>query len=60
MNGAEVKEIRDRLNVGREKFARLLGVSFYTVYRWEKGQRTPSPMAEILLKRIAGDGEEKV
>lgn len=60
MDGVEVKEIRDRLNLSREKFARLLGVSFYTVYRWERGQRKPSAMAEILLKRIAEDGEGKV
>jgi len=56
MNGIEVREIRDNLKLSREKFARLLGVSFFTVYRWERDKAKPSPMAEKLLEGIAKDG----
>lgn len=56
MNGTQVREIRDRLKLSREKFARRLGVSFFTIWRWEKGKTKPSPMAEKLLKEINKDG----
>ena len=53
MDGVQVREIRDSLKLSREKFAHLLGVSFFTVYRWERGERRPSAMAETLLKQVA-------
>jgi len=56
MDGIQVREIRDRLKLSREKFARLLGVSFFTVYRWETGKAKPSSLAEIRLKEISSNG----
>ena len=58
MNGLQVKEIRDRLNISREELARRLGISFFTILRWEKGKTKPSPMAQKLLERLVGDSEE--
>lgn len=56
MNGTQVKELREKLSLSREQFARRLGISFFTVWRWENGKQKPSPMAEELLKRIMKDG----
>lgn len=58
MNGLQVKEIRDRLNISREEFARRLGISFFTVLRWEKGKRNPSPMAQKLLEDFVRENEK--
>lgn len=52
MDGTQIREIRDRLNLSREQFARKLGISFFTVWRWEKGKSKPSPMAEKLLEDL--------
>ena len=56
MNGIQVKEIRDSLGLSREAFARRLGISFFTVWKWEKGKAKPSPMAVKLLKQISSSG----
>ena len=38
----KVKHARTTLKLSQEKFAALLGVSFATVNRWEKGHATPT------------------
>lgn len=38
----EVKELRERLHLTQEIFARILGVSFATVNRWENGKTEPT------------------
>lgn len=35
-------EIRSALSMSQERMARLLGVSFATVNRWEKGHSSPT------------------
>ena len=49
-----IKQIRKRLGLTQEQFARELGVSFITVNRWENGHAKPSPLArrciELLIK----------
>jgi len=42
----EIKEIRQRLGLTQEKLAQRLGVSCYTVRRWETGKFKPSPLAQ--------------
>jgi len=59
MNGTQVREIRDGLGLSREAFARKLGVSFFTVWRWEKGKSKPSHIAEKLLKLVSNNGNLK-
>jgi DNA-binding transcriptional regulator YiaG len=43
--GAQVKELRERLNLTQEAMAETLGVSFATVNRWENGWTAPSKLA---------------
>lgn len=40
-----VKQIRAELSLSQEDLARLLGVSFATINRWETGKNRPSRMA---------------
>lgn len=40
--GEKVKYTRKSLHLTQQKFAALLGVSFATVNRWEKGRATPT------------------
>ncbi|HEY9833797.1 MAG TPA: helix-turn-helix transcriptional regulator [Stenomitos sp.] len=44
-----VKEIRKRLGLTQVEFAQVLGVSFQSVNRWERGKTKPLP---IILKQI--------
>jgi len=37
-----IKELRERLELTQEVFARILGVSFATVNRWENGKTVPT------------------
>jgi len=40
-----IKELRFRLGMTQEQFAMELGVTVASVYRWETGKATPSPLA---------------
>jgi DNA-binding transcriptional regulator YiaG len=51
----EVKTLRHRLSASQALFARLLGVSPVLVEHWERGERTPHPVACRLLELIAKD-----
>ena len=44
-----VKELRRRLNLTQEQFAREVGVTYSTVNNWENGKRVPQP---FLLRRL--------
>ena len=48
-----VQKLRKTLALGREDFARLLGVSLQTVNRWENGLAAPSGLADSLLESLA-------
>jgi len=51
--------IRSQLNLTREQFARVIGVSERTVEGWEQGRRKPSGPAATLL-RVAARHPESV
>jgi transcriptional regulator with XRE-family HTH domain len=42
----DLREIRRRLHLSQEALARQLGVSMYTVHRWERGAVKPSALAK--------------
>src|SRR5215475_6078007 len=42
MRPEEIRRLRERLALTQELFARILGVSFATVNRWENGKSVPS------------------
>ena len=44
-----VKNLRKRLNLTQERFAKEVGVTFSTVNQWENGRRRPQP---FLLNRL--------
>ena len=52
MERTRVKEIRGRLGLSQERFARLLGVSLQTVRRWESGLTKPWPIFNQRLEEL--------
>jgi len=53
MTPDEIKALREKFSVSQETLARVIGVSWRTVNRWEKGEAKPSPMAERTLRAIS-------
>lgn len=47
------RTIRKELNLSREQFARVIGVSERTVEGWEQGRRKPTGPALTLLRVVA-------
>ncbi|MBQ9252510.1 MAG: DUF3990 domain-containing protein [Clostridia bacterium] len=41
--------IRERLHVSQEELAKMIGISFATVNRWENGHSTPNKAAQLRL-----------
>ena len=67
MNGAEIKEYREKLAMTQEQFAEALGVARNTIARWERDAATPeSPkmlglaMKQLLLQRNRNYSRESV
>lgn len=58
MNAMEIKEIRERLGLTQEALAHLIGVSFQTINRWERGIFKPSRLALEKIKQL--EEKEKV
>lgn len=48
----QIKEIRKRLNLSQEEFAKKLGVSFTSVNRWENSQAKPSKLAQRQIMNL--------
>lgn len=51
----DVRELRKRLNLTQEEFARDFGVNIWTLRDWENHRREPEGPAQTLLKVIAQD-----
>ena len=45
MTDEEIKEWRKQMGLTQERLAQLIGVSFQTVNRWERGLSKPSNLA---------------
>ncbi|MBI4235897.1 MAG: helix-turn-helix domain-containing protein [Chloroflexi bacterium] len=52
MQRSQIREMRARLELSQERFARLLGVSLQTVRRWEAGVSRPLPLISVRLQEI--------
>ncbi len=52
---ALIKELRTRLHLTQEQFAREVGVTYSTVNHWENAKRKPQP---YLLRRLLEMKEE--
>jgi DNA-binding transcriptional regulator YiaG len=53
--GNLIRELRLAIGLTQEQFAAVLGVTYPTVNRWERGRAKPSPMAMKLIKEILHD-----
>jgi DNA-binding transcriptional regulator YiaG len=49
LNAAKVKELRAKLGLTQEEFARTVGVAYFTVVRWENQMCSPSRLAQEKL-----------
>jgi len=56
---ADIKAVRDKLNVSQSEFALMIGVSVSTLQNWEQGRRQPVGPARALLK-VAAENPEAV
>lgn len=54
---ADVRAIRNRLDVTQTEFALMIGVSVATLRNWEQGRRVPDGPARALLRVAAADPE---
>ncbi|MEW6365196.1 MAG: helix-turn-helix transcriptional regulator [Acidobacteriota bacterium] len=49
----QIKLLRERLGLTQEQLAHELGVTFYSVNRWENGAVKPSPLAVSAIRNFA-------
>ena len=47
-----IKKFREKHKLSQEKLARLLGVSYLSVYNWETGRRPVPSMLHLALETI--------
>ena len=47
-----IHEIRERLNVSQDDMAKMIGISYATVNRWENGHSRPGKAAQLRLYDI--------
>ena len=52
MEHSRIRELRVRLDLSQERFARLIGVSMQTVRRWESGLTKPLPIINLKLEEL--------
>jgi DNA-binding transcriptional regulator YiaG len=52
METINIKKAREVIGCTQEEFARLVGVSFVTVNRWENGHRQPSRLAREKIEQV--------
>ena len=52
LESPDVKSIREQVGLPQSRFATLLGVSVETIRNWEKGRRSPSGPARVLLSLL--------
>ncbi len=60
MTNQEIKELRGRMNLSQEDFARLIGVKLQSVSRWElekgnPGLRAKREINKLIKKKSAND-----
>ena len=50
--GKQLKELRKKMGLKQEDFARLMDVDPLTISRWERGERKPMPVHLRKIERI--------
>lgn len=52
LDGHDIKDLRERLNLSQQELADKLGVAKDTVSRWEVGKQRASQLAQRQLRRL--------
>lgn len=52
-----VKELRDKLIMTQQEFAKLLGVSFASINRWETGVNKPTTIAKRKIVELCKEND---
>ena len=52
MTASDIRTLRHSMSLDQTSFASLIPVALTTVYRWERGETNPSPMALRRLREI--------
>jgi len=52
----EVKELRDKLMLNQQEFAKLMKVDKGTVSRWERKMQKPKPVHMRMMARLTKKG----
>ena len=55
-----IRRLRAKLNISQTELAAILGVSFTSVNRWEKGHHQPTVIAKEKLKQLFKDNNIKM
>ena len=56
--GNEIEDFRKTQKLTRKLLGDLVGVTVSTIYQWERGLKTASKTAKLLLSRIEHDFEQ--
>ncbi len=59
MEGKELKEKREKLELTQTELADILGVKMNTVYRWESGILTVPKSIELAMKTVERENKKK-
>ena len=54
-----IKHLREELDVSQARLGELLGVNTNTISRWERGDLTPPKTAELAIRFLIVDKEDK-
>ena len=54
-----IRELRKKMNLSQEEFAKVLGVSFSSINRWENGHHEPTIKIKRKLKALFREYEIK-
>ena len=54
---ADVRGLRENLEMTQQQFASFLGISVHTLSKWERGERSPEGPARVLLKIVEREPE---
>jgi DNA-binding transcriptional regulator YiaG len=53
MTNHEIKELREALKLSTQQLANKIGVSRYTINRWESGESRPQPRSAKMLEKLS-------
>ena len=57
MTAAQIKQLRERMGLTQEAFAKTFGISVQALRHWEQGERSPRGPARSLLVIIDREPE---